>query len=74
MNLGKTKEMLNENAITSTVVVDGDIIENVDGYVYLGNTVAKLGFPPWDQEAHYTGMGIIQQGGQVGQHHEEQEG
>ena len=46
MNLGKTKEMLNENAITSTVVVDGDIIENVDGYVYLGNTVAKLGFPP----------------------------
>ena len=37
----KTKEMLNENAITSTVTVDGNVIENVDRYVYLGKTVTQ---------------------------------
>ena len=36
MNLSKTKVMLNENSITSTVAVDGNTIENVDRYVYLG--------------------------------------
>ena len=43
MNLSKTKVMLNENVITSTVAVDGDIIEKVDRYVYLGKTVTQAG-------------------------------
>ena len=33
MNLSKTKVMLNETAITSTVTVDGNVIENVDSVV-----------------------------------------
>ena len=41
MNLSKTKVMLNANAITSTVAVDGNIIEKVDRYVYLGKTVTQ---------------------------------
>ena len=44
MNLSKTKVMLNENATTSTVAVDGNTIEKVDGYVYLGKTVSQA----WD--------------------------
>ena len=43
MNLSKTKVMLNETAITSTVTVDGNVIENVDRYVYLGKTVIEAG-------------------------------
>ena len=43
MNLSKTKVMLNENAITSTVAVDENIIEKVDRYVYLGKTVTQAG-------------------------------
>ena len=43
MNLSKTKVMLNENATTSTVAVDGNTIEKVDRYVYLGNTVTQAG-------------------------------
>ena len=43
MNLGKTKVMLNESAITSTVVVDGNTIEKVDRYVYLGKKVTQAG-------------------------------
>ena len=43
MNLSKTKVMLNETAITSTVTVDGNTIETVDWYVYLGKTVAHAG-------------------------------
>ena len=43
MNLSKTKVMLNETAITSTVTVDGNIIENVDRYMYLGKTVTQAG-------------------------------
>ena len=39
MNLSKTKVMLNESATTSTVAVDGNTIEKVDRYVYLGKTV-----------------------------------
>ena len=39
MNLSKTKVMLNETAITSTVTVDGNVIENVARYMYLGKTV-----------------------------------
>ena len=35
MNLSKTKVMLNENATTSTVAVDGNTIEKVDRYVYI---------------------------------------
>ena len=35
MNLCKTKVMLNENATTSTVAVDGNTIEKVDRYVYI---------------------------------------
>ena len=72
MNLSKTKVMLNESATTSTVAVDGNTIEKVDRYVYLGKTVTQAwGSPSCDHEAHCTGMGRIQQGGQ---HHEEQEG
>ena len=41
MNLSKTKVMLNENATTPTVAVDGNTIENVDRYVYLGKTMAQ---------------------------------
>ena len=43
MNLSKTKAMLNETATTSTVTVDGNVIENVDRYVYLGKTVTEAG-------------------------------
>ena len=43
MSLSKTKVMLNETAITSTVTVDGNVIENVDKYVYLGKTVTQTG-------------------------------
>ena len=43
MNLSKTKVVLNETAITSTVTVDRNVIENVDRYVYLGKTVTEAG-------------------------------
>ena len=43
MNLSKTKVMLNETAITSTVTVDGNVIENVDRYTCLGKTVTDAG-------------------------------
>ena len=43
MNLSKTKAMLNESATTSTVAVDGNTIEKVDRYVYLGKTVTQAG-------------------------------
>ena len=43
MNLSKIKVMLNDNAIGSTVAVDGNIIEKVDRYVYLGKTVTQAG-------------------------------
>ena len=41
MNLSTTKVMLNENATTSMVAVDGNTIGNVDRYVlaYLGKRV-----------------------------------
>ena len=39
MNLSKTNVMLNKNTTTSTVAVDGNAIEKVDRYVYLGKTV-----------------------------------
>ena len=45
MNLSKTKVMLNESATTSTVAVDGNTIEKVDRYVYLGKTVTQAGGP-----------------------------
>ena len=41
MNLSKTKVMLNETSITSTVTVDGNVIEKVARYVYLGKTVTQ---------------------------------
>ena len=43
MNPSKTKVMLNENATTSTVAVDGNTIEKVDRHVYLGKTVTQAG-------------------------------
>ena len=43
MNLSETKMMLNESATTSTVAVDGNTIEKVDRYVYLGKTVTQAG-------------------------------
>ena len=43
MNLSKTKVMLNESATTSTVAVDGNTIEKVDRYGYLGKTVTQAG-------------------------------
>ena len=43
MNLNKTKVMLNETTITSTVTVDGNVIEKVDKYVYLGKTMTQAG-------------------------------
>ena len=43
VNLSKTKVMLNENTTTSTVAVDGNKIEKVDRYVYLGKTVTQAG-------------------------------
>ena len=43
MNLSKTKVMLNESATTYTVAVDGNTIEKVDRYVYLGKTVTQAG-------------------------------
>ena len=39
MNLSQAKVMLNETAITFTVTVDGNVIENVERYVYIGKTV-----------------------------------
>ena len=33
MDVAKTKVMLNENAITSTVAVNGNVIEKVERYV-----------------------------------------
>ena len=41
--LSKTNVMLNENANTSTVAVDGNTVEKVDQYVYLGKTVTQAG-------------------------------
>ena len=47
MNPSKTKVVLNENAITSMVAADGNNIEQVDRYVYLGKTVTQAGdLPP----------------------------
>ena len=43
MNTRKTKVMLNETAITYTVTVDGNVIENVDKYVCVGKTVTHAG-------------------------------
>ena len=43
MNLNKTKVMPNETSITSTVTVDGDVIEKVDRFVHLGKTVTQAG-------------------------------
>ncbi len=43
MNLSKTKVMLIESATTSTVTVDGNNIEKIDRYVYLGKTVTQAG-------------------------------
>ena len=45
MTLSKTEvfKMLNENSITSTVAVDGNINEKVDRYVYLGSMVIQAG-------------------------------
>ena len=43
MNLSKTKVMLNETSITSTVTVDGNVVEKVARYVYLGKTVTQAG-------------------------------
>ena len=43
MNLSKTKVMLNESATSSTVAVDGNTIEKVDRYVYLGKRVTQAG-------------------------------
>ena len=43
MMLSKTKVMVNENDTTSTVAADGNIIETIDRYVYLGKTVTKAG-------------------------------
>ena len=43
MNLSKTKVMLNESSTTPTVAVDGNTIEKVDRYVYLGKTVTQAG-------------------------------
>ena len=43
MNMSKTKVMLNETTITSTVTVDGNVIEKVERYVYLGKTVTQAG-------------------------------
>ena len=41
MNLSKTKVMLNETAITSTITVDENVIKHVDRYVYIGRTVTQ---------------------------------
>ena len=43
MHLRKTKDMLNENATTSTVAVHGNTIDKVDRYVYLGKKVTQYG-------------------------------
>ena len=74
MNLSKTKVMLNESATTSTVAVDGNTIEKVDRYVYLGKTVTQAGdlLPEIKRRIALGWTAFsIQQGGQ---HHEEQEG
>ena len=58
MNLSKTKVMVNENATTSTVAVDGNTIANVDRYVYLGKTVTQAGisFLRSRGELHWDGQ------------------
>jgi exonuclease III len=43
MHLGKTKVMFNEFATKSPITVDGNVIEEVDSYVYLGKTVTQDG-------------------------------
>lgn len=43
MHLGKTKVMLNDHVNKSTITVDDMIIEEVDSYVYLGNTLTRDG-------------------------------
>ena len=43
MDPSKTKVMFSENATTSMVAVDGNVIEKVDRYVYLGKTVTQAG-------------------------------
>ena len=43
MNLSKTKVMLNGTSITSTVTVDGNVIDKVARCVYLGKTVTQAG-------------------------------
>ena len=43
MNQSKTKVMLNTYATTYTVAVDGNTIEKVDRYVYIGKTVTQAG-------------------------------
>ena len=39
----KTNVMLNENDTTSTVAVDGNIVEKLHRYVYLGKMVTRVG-------------------------------
>ena len=43
MNLNKTKVMLSVTAIPPTVAVDGNTIEKVDRYVYLGKKATPAG-------------------------------
>ena len=43
MDPSKIKVMFSENATTSMVAVDGNVIEKVDRYVYLGKTVTQAG-------------------------------
>ncbi len=68
-----TKVMLNESATTSTVAVDGNTIEKVDRYVFLGNTVTQAGvLLPEIKRRIALGWATFSEVG--GQHHEEQEG
>ena len=72
MNLSKTKVMLNESATTSTVAVDGNTIEKVDRYVYLGKTVTQAGdLLPEIKRRIALGWAAFSK---VAKHHEEQEG
>ena len=58
MNLGKTMVMLNENAITSTVAEDGNVIVKVVRYVYLGKMVTQVeDFLPEINAAHPISRG-----------------
>ena len=43
MNLSKIKVMLNENATTFTVTLDGNTIEKLEIYLYLGKTLTQAG-------------------------------